>query len=187
MKIISVVVLVIVAYFVWRFVVRGDGLVLITHDTGKGVTGVLKNVVPAKELLIEITNNGKERRITQISMPRSVASQLGLTEPSGFRVEELPLTEGEKKDKEMVAFVKQYNKDNLRWVGEFTLPAESKAELAIPAPAISPLAGSIDFQYEGKVGLGGSISHFRVNLAGQGRDEAINTDTQGAASPSPQS
>lgn len=187
MKIISVIVLVIVAYFVWRFVVRGDGLVLVTQDTGKSVSGLLKSVIPGKGLLIEIANNGKERRITQISVPRSVASQLGLAEPSEFRIEELPLTEGEKKNNEMVAFVNQYNKETLRWVGELTLPAESKTEFSIPASTVSPLAGSIDFQYEAKVGLGGSISQFRVDLAEQRQDEAINTDVQRQIRPSPRS
>ena len=187
MKIIGVVVLVIVTYFVWRFVVRGDGLVLVTRDTGRGVNGHLKSVTPGKELLIEIANNGKERRITQISMPRSVALQLGLAAPAGFNAEELPLTEVERKDKEMVTFVKQYNIENLRWVGDVVLPAESKIEFAIPALAASPLAGSIDFQYEGKAGFGGSISHFRVNLAERSQNETIDTEAQGRPSPSPQS
>lgn len=186
MKIIGVVVLVIVAYFVWRFVVRGDGLVLVTRDTGKGVNGHLNKVTPGKELLIEITNNGKERRITQISMPRSVALQLGLAAPAGFSAEELPLTEAERKDKEMVAFVKQYNMATLRWVGDLVLPSQSKIEFAIPALAASPLAGSIDFQYEAKAGLGGSISQFRVNLAAQGQNERFDTEAQGTARPSPQ-
>lgn len=187
MKILSVVVLVVFAYFVWRFVVRGDGLVLITHDTGKGVTGQVKSVIPGKELLIEITNNGKEQRITQVSMPRSVASKLGLGAPAAFRAEELPLTEREKKDKEMVTFVKQYNMENLRWVGDFVVPAESRIEFAIPASTVSPLAGSIDFQYEAKAGFGGSISQFRVNLAEQGQNGAIDSEAQRTASPSPQS
>jgi hypothetical protein len=138
-------------------------------------------------LFLEITNNGKERRITEISMPRSVESQLGFSEPSGFKVEALPLTEAEKKDKEMVDFVAQYNRENLRWVGHFTLPAKSKTEFAIPASSASPLSGTIYFQYESKGGLGGSISHFRVNLAEQENANRINSDAQKAGKLSPQS
>ena len=119
-------------------------------------------------------------------MPRSVALQLGLAAPAGFSAEELPLTEAERKDKAMVAFVKQYNMENLRWVGDVVLPAESKIDFSIPALATSPLAGSIDFQYEAKAGLGGSISQFRVNLAEQGQNKTIDTEAQGTARPSPQ-
>jgi len=187
MKIIGILVLVLVAYFVWRFVVRGDGLVLITQDSGTHVSGTVKRVVPAKELVIEIINNGKERRVTQISMPKSVASQAGFSEPVDFKVEELPLTEDEKKDKETVAFVEQYNKENLRWVGDFTLPAESTTEFSIPASRISKASGSIDFQYESKAGPGGSISFFRVNLSELEEHDARDSGAQGAVHPSPQS
>lgn len=187
MKTIGIAGLLIVAYIVWRFVVRGDGLVILTHDTGIGVTGHLDSVVPGEQLLIEITNNGKERHITEISMPRSVASQLGFSEPSDFKVEALPLTEAEKKDKEMVDFVAQYNRENLRWVGYFTLRAESKTKFAIPASSASPLFGTIDFQYESKAGLGGSISHFRINLAEEENSNTNNSGVQKARMLSPQS
>jgi len=187
MKIVGVVVLVLVVYFIWRFVVRDDALVLVTQDTGTGVSGMVKRAIPDKALVIEITNNGKERRITQISMPKSVASQAGFSEPAGFKIEALPLTEHEKKDKETVAFVERYNKENLRWVGDFKLPAESTTEFSIPAISVAEASGSIDFQYESKAGLGGSISFFRVNLSEQEKRSASDSSVQNTVQPSPQS
>lgn len=167
MKIIGVVALLLLAYFVWRFVVAGDPLVLVTPDTGDRVTAVVKRVVPGKALVIEIRNKNKDNRITQISMLRSVAQSLGVSEPSGFKVEGLPLTEDDRKSEETVDFVKQYNIEHLRWVGNLELVPNARTELAIPVTAMPPLNGIIDFQYEAKVGFGGSISFFRLDLAEQ--------------------
>jgi len=54
MRIVGLVVLALIAYFVWRFVVRGDALVVITRDSGKKVTGAVTRVVPGKELVVEV-------------------------------------------------------------------------------------------------------------------------------------
>ena len=167
MKLIGLIVLLVLAYFIWRFVVRGDGLVLITSDTGNRVTAVVKRVVKGKQIVIEINNNHKENRITEITIPRSVASQLGISEPAGFKVAALPLTDDDKKSQETSEFVEQFNEENLRWTGSFTLAPDAKVELAIPSALASPLTGTMGFQYETKVGFGGSISSFRVNLAEQ--------------------
>lgn len=173
MKIIGVIVLLLVAYFVWRFVVAGDPLVLVTQDSGDRVTAVVKRVIPAEALVIAISNNNKENRITQISMLRSVAQKLGVSEPSGFKTEELPLTEDDRKNTETVDFVKQYNIENLRWVGSLELAPNAATELVIPATAVPPISGIIDFQYEARVGFGGSISFFRLNLAEQQANKTL--------------
>ncbi len=172
MKIVGIAVLILVAYFVWRFVIRGDALVLVTPDAGGRVTAVVKRVVPDKEIVIEISNNSKANRITEISLSRAFAAQLGLSEPSGFRAETLPLSEGERKNREMAEYVEKYNKEEIRWVGNLALAPNAKTELVFPAKSASALTGEIRFQYEAKVGLGGSISWFRVNLAEQASNKA---------------
>lgn len=181
MKIIGLIVLVIITYFAWRFVIHGDALVLVTPETGNWVNAVVKQIDPGKELVIEVTNNNKENRITQISMLRKLASELGVSAPTGFKVEVLPLTEEDKKNKETVEFVKKYNNENLRWVGSFKLAPNSKTELSIPATLASLSGGSIDFQYESKVGFGGSISFFSVSLASQEPNKANSSEAKSPA------
>jgi hypothetical protein len=86
-KVVGVTVFVAIAYFAWRFVVRGDGLVLIGQDTGKRVTASLMQVVPNESLVIEIDNNDKRNAITVISMPRNIAETLGVSPPEGAHAE----------------------------------------------------------------------------------------------------
>ncbi len=151
-------------YLLWRSMQSGDSLSLSATAPGPRVTGRLKQMLPDRGLVIEITNNDRANRITQISVARSTASELGLSEPSGFHPEPLPLTEFDKRSMEMTEFVNTYNLENLRWVGNFHLPPETSIEMTIPAARGTLLAGTIDFQYEAKVGLGGSISFFHVDL-----------------------
>ena len=165
MKVIGVIVLVAIAYFLWRFVIRGDGLVLIGQDTGKRVTASLMQVVPNESLVIEIDNNDKRNAVTVISMPRNIAETLGVSPPEGFAAELMPLTEKEKKDKETVEFAEKYNAETLRWAGRLELAPNGVSVLRIPAKNTSELSGRIDFQYEAKVALGGSLSFFSLALA----------------------
>ena len=126
------------------------------------LTAIVKRVVSDTELLIEFKNNNQENRITNITLLRATASQLGISSPSGFREEALSLTEEEQKNQEMMAFVKEYNDENVRWVGDFTMPPDSKAELIFPAKSTSQLTGYIDFLYTTKLG---TTSSLRVNLS----------------------
>ena len=167
MKIVGVAVLLLVGYFVWRFVVVGDALVLITSDSGQKVVANVKRVIPEQEILLEINNNDKENSITAISVSRQLVSRLGMSKPSGFREEPLPLTGSDRENRETVEFVENFNKENIRWIGSFALAPNTTAELAIPVTSASGLQGYIDFQYEARVGFGGFISSFRVDLAGQ--------------------
>jgi len=164
MKVVALVFLVLVGYFAWRFVFQGDGLVLLMPDSGQRVVAVVKRVVPDKELVIEINNNSKENRITEISMPRLLVSGIGLSVPPDFAEEALPLSGEDRKDRELVEYVEKYNMDNIRWVGNRELAPNAVTEFTFPVTSATRLAGYIDFQYEARVGFGGSISSFRVNL-----------------------
>ena len=164
MKIVGLILLVMVAYFAWRFVFLGDGLVVIGNDTGKRISARLTDVIPNEALVIVIDNNDRENSITEISMLRSLAENLGASPPDGFAAELLPLSDPEKNDQEAVRFVDKFNADTLRWVGQFALTPNTPSELRIPANDTSSLSGRINFQYEAKVGFGGSISFFSVTL-----------------------
>jgi hypothetical protein len=164
MKIIGIILLVVIGYFIWRFTIRGDALVLLSTDSGKKVSAILNEVIPNQSLVIEIDNNDKQNFVTVISMPRELAESTGASPPEGFAVERMPLSEAERKDEETVEYVKNYNLQNVRWSGNFELTPNGLAELRIPVTSTTELAGRINFQYEAKVGFGGSISLFSVSL-----------------------
>jgi hypothetical protein len=182
-KIIAVVFLVLVGYFAWRFVFQGDALVLLTPDSGQRVVAVVNRVIPDKELVIEIDNNSKENRITGISMPRQLVSRIGLSVPPGFEEQALPLTGEDRKDRELVEYVEKYNMDNIRWVGNRELTPNAVTEFTFPVTSANRLAGHIDFQYEAKVGFGGSISSFRVNLEDTQTNETPQSPSRTDGSP----
>lgn len=167
MKVAGVAILLLVCYFVWRFVVAGDGLVLITSDTGRKVAGTVKRVIPEQEIILEVINNDREHSITEISLSRELVNRLGLSGPAGFREEPLSLTESERNNNEMVEFVEEFNRETVRWVGRLALEPNAVTELAVPATSASGLQGYMDIQYEARVGFGGSISSFRVHLSEQ--------------------
>jgi hypothetical protein len=164
MKIIGIILLVVVAYFVWRFAIRGDGLVLLSAGSDKKVSASLKEVIPNQALVIEIDNNNKQNFVTVTSMPRELAESTGGSPPEGFAVERMPPSEIGQEDQEMVEYVKNYNLQNVRWSGNLELTPNGLTELRIPVTSTAELAGRINFQYEAKVGFGGSISFFSVSL-----------------------
>jgi len=164
MKVVGIILLVAVAYFIWRFAIRGDALMLLSADAGKRVSASLKEVIPNQSLVIKIDNNDKPNFVTVISMPREMAEFLGASPPEGFAVEPMPLSEAEQKDKETAEYAKNYDLQTVRWSGNFELTPDGATELRIPVTSTTELAGRINFQYEAKVGFGGSISFFSVSL-----------------------
>lgn len=164
MRIIGIILLFVVAYFIFRFAIRGDGFVLLSGDTGKRVSATLIKVIPNQSMVIEIDNNEKPNFVTVISMYRDLAESLDASPPDGFVVESMPLTEAEQKDEETVEYAKNYDLQTVRWSGNFELTPDDVTELRIPVKNTANIAGRIDFQYEAKVGFGGSISFFSVSL-----------------------
>lgn len=167
MKVIVVALAILATYFIWRFVVRGDALVLTVPNSGKRVAATVKRVIPDKEIVIEVDNNEDKNRITQITILRSLVAEWGMSSPAEFKEEPLTLTEEEKKDKEEVAFVEKVNKEEMRWVGNVPLALNAKTELVFPVKTAQKLSGIIRIRYEKKLGLGGVISSLKVDLAGQ--------------------
>jgi len=164
MKFVGLILLIAIGYIIWRFAVRGDGLVLIGADTGKRVTASLIEIIPNESLVLQIDNNDKTNFVTVISMPRQLAETLGANPPEGFLAEPMPLSESERKDKETVDYAKEYDAQTLRWAGRLLLTPNEPTEFKIPAKNTSDVSGRIDFQYEAKVGFGGAISFFSLSL-----------------------
>lgn len=164
MKTIAIGVLLLVGFFVWRFVIMGDGLVFVGPASGQQVSAVVARVVPNQQIVLAVNNPDKEQSITDITVPRSVAAQLALSPPAGFAEEPLPLSAAEAKDKELVEFVEQFNRENVRWVGSHLLKPQAVSELVLPARKTESLSGTLQLEYARKVGFGGSISFFSVDL-----------------------
>ena len=166
MKRVVVLLLAVTAFATWRFTVRGDGLLLVT-DAPISVTFALEAVVPDKEIVIRAESGKNERRVTVISLPRELAARLGVSAPSGFREETLPLTPEERRDSSAVAEAAAYDRETLRWAGEFLIPPDEAQRIVIPATAAAHIEGAISLQYETKHALGGSIAFGRVPLTGK--------------------
>lgn len=149
-------------YLIWRFVVRGDALVLVRPGQPAAVTAWLNRFVPGEALAIAFRIHSGRHRITEISLARSLAQSLGLQAPSGFSVEDLPLSRKEQNDAAMRAFVADYNRDNLRWVGSFELTADSESELVFPMTVTEATAGILRFTCETRLGTGFSMSFLQV-------------------------
>jgi len=151
------------AYAVWRFAFLGDGLVLVT-SAPMPVTFTLEAVVPAKQLVIRAESRENGHRVTVISLPRELATLLGASAPSGFREEALPLTPEERRDSSAVAEAAAYDRETLRWAGEFLIAPDEPQHIVIPATAATHIDGVISLQYETKHRLGGSVAFGRVSL-----------------------
>ncbi len=154
--------LIALAWLIWRFVIRGDALVLVRPGQPAAVSARLSGFVPGDSMLMAFEVQSGRHRISEISLSRALAEALGLQAPDGFIVEDLPLSNKEQSDAAMRAFVADYNRDNLRWVGRFELAAEGTTELKFPMSAAEPVAGTIQLTYESKLGTGSSMSFLRV-------------------------
>ncbi len=158
--------LIALAWLIWRFVIRGDAIVLVRPGQPAAVSARLSRFVARDSMVIGFQVHSGRHRINEISLTRALAEALGLRPPDGFVVEDLPLSNREQSDPAMRAFVADYNRDNLRWVGRFELAAEGVTELAFPLSAAEPVAGSIQLTYESKLGTGSSMSFLRVATGG---------------------
>jgi hypothetical protein len=89
---------------------------------------------------LELSGADSAYKISDLSVTRELASSLGLSPPTGFREEPLPLEEEDKTDSETVAFVAEWNAENLRWVCDLEIAPGEPTVIRIPAA--EPLAAS---------------------------------------------
>ncbi len=165
LRLLVFLVLIVLAYLIWRFVVRGDALVLVRPGQPAAVSARMNRFVPGQSMAIGFGVHSGRHRITEISLERSLAQSLGLQTPSGFTIEDLPLSGKEQNDPAMRAFVADYNRDNLRWVGSFELAAEGESELLFPLSASEPVSGILRFTVETRLGAGKSMTFLQVAIA----------------------
>ena len=102
---------------------------------------------------LRFTGRDKPHSVTEIHMPRELAQALGASPPTGFADE--PYVAGPKVGDE--AFVQKFNQGTVRWVGKLALPPDQDVLMSIPARNARAGSGTIQFRYEHRGTLGGSI------------------------------
>ncbi|WP_345986907.1 hypothetical protein WCX18_06945 [Sulfurimonas sp. HSL1-2] len=162
MKYVGIILLVLVGYFIWHFVIQNKPIVIATSNSGKKVSGTLKLPIQANQLTIQIQNNEHNTVITGIKVSRDVHDSLGLSAPNGFHQEAMAFEDSD--DTETKEYVKKFNAETVRYDGNYKIGPNQKAELIFPITNLDDLHGEIDFTYEHKLGFGGSISFFSVQL-----------------------
>ena len=163
MKYILIGIGILVLYFVWNFMVMNKPIVMMNTSNSKRVSG---KIVEVKDnvIRIEIDNNEYDNVITRIKIDRNISKALEIGNIDGFSEELMKVSEREKNDAEAIDWVKNYNKDTTQWIGKLKLIPNQKTIIQIPVKNISDLHGKLYFDYERKVGFGGSMSSFYVNL-----------------------
>lgn len=151
------------AWFLWRFIVRGDALIWV-RPGAPAIRAMVSRVEPGQALVIAIEHPGQTQRLVEISLPRALSARLGLSPPPGFRPESLPLTPAEQADPAMVEFARQYNDEQLRWVGSLELSVGDSTELVLPMQAQALDAGQLRLQLEAGGRWGGIRTAIPVSL-----------------------
>jgi hypothetical protein len=164
-KILIVIIVLLVAYFAWRFIIIGAPIVFMTKAGEKPITAIVKEVRANKEIILEINSDSNTYKIDQITLPRELASRLKISPPVGFREELLSVSKDEESNKEAVDFVAKFNSETLRWIGNFQIQPNSKSFIVLPVNNTTTMEGKIYFKYSVKHIIGGTISTFNVNLS----------------------
>ena len=163
MKYVLIIIGLVALYFVWNFMIMNKPIVMINTFDNKRVNGKVVEVKD-NEIRIEIDNNEYDNVITRIEIDRNISKALEIGNINGFSEELMKVSEREKNDAEAIEWVKNYNKDTTQWIGKLKLIPNQKTIIQIPVKNISDLHGKLYFNYERKVGFGGSMSSFYVNL-----------------------
>lgn len=162
MKIIILIIVGFLGYFIWYFVIQNRPLIIMTTGSEQKVLGNIKLPIQPNLLAIQIHNNKYDNVITSIEIPRDIYTEFDLSAPKGFKHEALPL--GKDNDPEMIKFVEDFNKKTIRYVGKLKLVPNQTTIIAFTAKNLIDIRGEIAFHYERKVGFGGSMSSLYVKL-----------------------
>ena len=155
---VSLVVLLVVA-----LVIRlSRGPIIFTSAVASKLTAVAQRDESAHSLrcTLRFTGQDKPYSVTEIHLPRELAQALGASPPSGFT--DAPYVAGPKVGDE--AWVQKFNRETVRWVGQLALPAEQDVIVAIPVQQARAGSGTIQFRYEHRGMLGGSIRSCMLKL-----------------------
>ena len=115
---------------------------------------------------LRVSGGSSDVVVTEIAMPRQFAESVGLARPAGFAPAPLELEAEEKGDRESEEFVTRYNLENVRYTGQLPLSSDGSTQIQFRAARPTAAGGTIEFDYQRKVGLGGQLGRARLMVAG---------------------
>ncbi len=100
--------------------------------------------------------------VTEIRVPRHWGEAIAIAPPIGFSAQPYAL-DGET-DPDRVAWINEANERLIRWVGGADLIPDEATKLNFSIQSAPEESAKIDFTYETKIGVSGSISSFSVEI-----------------------
>ena len=172
--IIAVIVAAVLVAFV---VVVNPVLIAVSSGPGPRIESKvsLKDGAIACDLLLR--NAKAERYITELKILRSASEMMKIGTPDGFRIEEMPATESDDKE-----WVKNWNRENVRFIGRLKIAPGVPVTLVIPA-STSTLEGlEIGGQFETGKTFGNMISFFTAKPIKTEPNQALQSNAGAAPS-----
>jgi len=107
----------------------------------------------------------REYEVTEISFPRGWGESMGISSPIGYSAQPYTLADTDApEDPESESWVNETNEKSIRWVGSTKLAPDHPTSFEFPIQSTTPGKGTIDFVYETKIGISGSISFFSADI-----------------------
>ena len=156
LKVIGVVLLLFVAYVAW-VLFRASG------NLGESPAAHAETLTDKIRVTVSFPSADSEYQITEVLLSREVGDDLGISAPHGFSLEPYVLDDtGDPTSEDSASWVKEANKEDIRWVGRRTLTSDAVTTLDFPIQNEADGKIVLRFQYERKLGMGGQISFFSV-------------------------
>jgi len=116
--------------------------------------------VSDRELVARLTLTDAKSPMFVVSLvvPRDAADRIGIAAPSGFRVESLVDAKSDP------AWIENWNKENVRYVGKLQVVPESPVEVRFPLKSWQPPPFQIRGQFEAGRTFMNSMSFFHVKV-----------------------
>lgn len=152
-------------------------LVLVTTTTGAGPAGKVEAKIldstneTGLRVELNLTGVDSEQAITSIALPRSLADSLQASPPDGFKDEPLVPEPREEKDDEAMRFINDWNRENLQWVGTYSLKPDTPQIMVIPMRNPTGGTGDLSFSYGSQGRFGGVRAGFTVTLPSNEADQ----------------
>ena len=153
MKTFLIIAVVLVVAAIW--VLRRGVLVAV----GGPIPAVSSTVRSAEGALVgelTLSNSTAPHFVTSLSVPRNDAERLQLQPPAGFVAQPLPAEGADP------AWVEEWNRENLRFVGRLELVPGVPTRLVMPASAAHDHGVTLKGQFENGRRFGGSIGFFSL-------------------------
>ena len=158
LKLLGAVLLLFVAYVAWVLFRAGKDL---------GAQPVAEAEVMSDRISVSVSFPGADSgyRITQILLSREVADGLRVSAPDGFSLAPYTLADtGDMEREDARMWVSEANGRDVRWLGSRPLTPDAVTTIEFPIERDVRRAFDLRFQYERRLGLGGQISFFGVQV-----------------------